>query len=118
VVLNGRDEQLAASLLLGANGGIGTFYNIFPRLLVDIFKFAQGGNWHEAARLQLLINPVLKKIFDAGLLQATRAVLEFQGFACGEALLPRASISSADLHTLRQAVDALPLDVKKYLIRA
>jgi N-acetylneuraminate lyase len=118
VVLNGRDEQLAGGLLFGANGGIGTFYNIFPRLFVEIFRFACEGRWREAADLQILVNPVLKKIFDTGLLPATRAALKHQGFACGEALLPRAPISDAALNTFWQDLDALPSQIKDYLIRA
>jgi len=118
IVLNGRDEQLAAGLLLGANGGIGTFYNIFPRLFVDIFRFAREGEWSTAAELQLLINPVMKKIFDAGLLPATREILKRQGFPVGDALLPRAPISKSALSTLEQAMRELPVDLEQYLIRA
>lgn len=118
VVLNGRDEQLAAGLLLGANGGIGTFYNIFPRLFVEIFSLAREGKWSKAVELQILLNPVLKKIFDAGLLPATREILKFQGFPCGDALLPRAPLCAAASTTLRREIDALPTRVKDYLIRA
>lgn len=118
VVLNGRDEQFAAGLLMGANGGIGTFYNIFPRLFVDIFKLAQRGEWSAAAKLQLLVNPVLKSVFDAGLLPATREVLKLQGFACGDALLPRAPIGETALSTLRQVFLELPSGLEQYLIRA
>ncbi len=117
IILNGRDEQLAAGLFLGANGGIGTFYNIFPRLFVEMFGFAQREEWSKAAKLQLLVNPVLKSIFDAGLLPATRAVLKLQGFECGDALLPRAPISEAALSTLRQVLHELPSDLEQYLIR-
>src|SRR5918992_2453173 len=34
---NGRDEVLAAGLLMGADGGIGTFYNLVPELFVRIY---------------------------------------------------------------------------------
>lgn len=118
IVLNGRDEQLAGGLLLGANGGIGTFYNIFPRLFVEIFSLAREGKWSNAAELQILINPILKKIFDAGLLPATREILKLQGFPCGEALLPRAPLSAVALQTLRREIEALPSRIKDYLIRA
>lgn len=118
VVLNGRDEQLAAGLLMGANGGIGTFYNIFPRLFVEIFRFACKGQWSQAAELQILLNPILKKIFDAGLLPATREVLQHQGFACGVALLPRAPITDTVLKTLLRDLEMLPSPINDYLIRA
>jgi len=118
LILLGRDEQLSAGLLLGANGGIGTFYNVFPRLFVDMFAFAQKGEWSEAARLQILINSVLKKLFDAAILPATKALLQIQGFACGEAMLPRAPMTAATRDALQQVVDTLPSDLRKYLIQA
>ena len=118
IVLNGRDEQLAGGLLLGANGGIGTFYNIFPRLFVEIFKSAQEGNWARAAELQLLVNPVMKVIFDAGLLPATRQILKHQGFPCGDPLLPRAPLSDAASNALLREIEALPSPIKDYLINA
>jgi N-acetylneuraminate lyase len=117
-ILYGRDEQFAAGLMLGACGGIGTFYNIFPRLFVAIFRFAQREEWSEAARLQLLVNPVLKSIFDAELLPATREILKLQGFPCGDALLPRALMSKTARSALRQVMHGLPTELEQYLIRA
>jgi N-acetylneuraminate lyase len=39
-VFNGRDEVLAAGLLMGARGGIGAFYNLFPATFVRIHRYA------------------------------------------------------------------------------
>jgi dihydrodipicolinate synthase/N-acetylneuraminate lyase len=39
VVFNGRDEVLAAGLLMGADGGIGTFYNVLPELFTPWANF-------------------------------------------------------------------------------
>ena len=42
-LFNGRDEVLAAGLLMGADGGIGTFYNLVPALFVRIYTAAAAG---------------------------------------------------------------------------
>src|SRR5882724_7375906 len=47
-VLNGRDEVLAAGLLMGACGGIGSFYNLAPELFLHVWRAARRGAWHEA----------------------------------------------------------------------
>ena len=58
-VLNGRDEVLAAGLLMGACGGIGTFYNLTPELFVDVWRAARRGAWSEARAVQDRINELL-----------------------------------------------------------
>jgi dihydrodipicolinate synthase/N-acetylneuraminate lyase len=87
-------------------------------LFVDILRFAREGNWSKAAELQILLSPVLKTIFDAGLLPATREILKLQGFPCGDALLPRAPMSDATSNNLRLEVGALPPRIRDYLISA
>lgn len=52
VIYNGMDECLYFSLLAGANGGIGMFYNLFPRLFVEIFKSMREGDTAKAWELQ------------------------------------------------------------------
>ena len=46
---NGRDEVLAAGLLMGADGGIGTFYNLVPELFVKIYDLGPRGTMGRGA---------------------------------------------------------------------
>ena len=55
-VFNGRDEVLAAGLLMGADGGIGTFYNLVPELFVEIYDAAVAGRWDDARAAQRRVN--------------------------------------------------------------
>ena len=55
-VFNGRDEVLAAGLLMGADGGIGSFYNLAPDLFVALYDAAVAGRWDEARAIQQRIN--------------------------------------------------------------
>jgi N-acetylneuraminate lyase len=48
VVFSGYDEVLAAGLLMGASGGIGTFYNLVPELFVELYRLGKAGRWTEA----------------------------------------------------------------------
>ncbi len=40
VVFNGRDEVLAAGLMMGADGGIGSFYNLIPQLFLEVYSLS------------------------------------------------------------------------------
>ncbi len=44
-IFNGRDEVLAAGLLMGACGGIGSVYNLVPEWFVDLRNQAGSGDW-------------------------------------------------------------------------
>jgi N-acetylneuraminate lyase len=96
LVFNGRDEVLAAGLLMGATGGIGAFYNLFPETFVRIYGLAHEGRWAEAATLQRALNPVLRILFRFPLVPAIRAVLAYMGRDCGEAIAPRGFLTAAE----------------------
>src|SRR5215510_12515307 len=55
-IFYGRDEMLSAGLLLGADGGIGSFYNVIPELFMRLWLLARQGRWDEARHLQARIN--------------------------------------------------------------
>lgn len=52
IIFSGFDEILCPGLMYGANGGIGTWYNLFPKLYVAIYKAVQSGNISRAMDLQ------------------------------------------------------------------
>ena len=52
VVFNGYDEFLLPGLLYGAHGGIGTTYNLFPKLFVEIYQSYKKGDIDRAMQLQ------------------------------------------------------------------
>jgi dihydrodipicolinate synthase/N-acetylneuraminate lyase len=105
LVFNGRDEVLAAGLLMGATGGIGAFYNLFPETFVRIYDLTLEGRWAEAADLQRSLNTVLRLIFRFPLIPAIRAILAYLGLDCGEAVAPRGFLSifeKAELYSMLQ----------------
>ena len=107
IVFNGRDEVLAAGLLLGANGGIGTFYNLFPAVFVRIFTLARAQCWTEAAALQRELNAVLEQIFRFPLVPAVRAALAYTGLDCGECIAPRRRLGREEVQQIHSILDGL-----------
>ena len=55
IIFNGFDELLLPGLMYGAVGGIGTFYNLFPKLFVDIYHNFKQGDIAKAMQFQELL---------------------------------------------------------------
>ncbi|MDB4884221.1 MAG: dihydrodipicolinate synthetase [Gemmatimonadetes bacterium] len=88
-IFNGRDEVLAAGLLMGADGGIGTFYNLVPELFVDIHAAAGAGRWEEARTLQERVNALIALTLRFPVFPAVKQMLAWSGLDCGACLPPR-----------------------------
>jgi N-acetylneuraminate lyase len=86
VVFNGRDEVLVAGLLMGADGGIGSTYNLIAELYVEIYERAKQQQWKEARRVQDQANELISIILRFPLLPAIKTMLKWSGINCGACL--------------------------------
>ena len=98
-VVYGSDETLAAGLLMGADGGVGSTYNIMPGVYAAICAHAEAGRWDEARRLQHQAARVIDVLKGFGVFPALKAVLNRAGFAVGGCRAP--------IEPLRAAPDTL-----------
>ncbi|MEO8370520.1 MAG: dihydrodipicolinate synthase family protein [Candidatus Solibacter sp.] len=105
-LFNGYDEVLTAGLLMGADGGIGTFYNVLPELFVDVYRLARAGNWEGARLVQDAINTIIRIAVQFPCFPAVKQMLRWQGIDCGECMRPRAGLTPAQTEDLRQQLDA------------
>ena len=85
-VFNGRDEVLAAGLLMGASGGIGSTYNLVPSLYVALYRHTQRGEWERARQLQIAANALIAVLLRYPFMAALKTALSAQGIECGVAL--------------------------------
>lgn len=109
-VFNGRDEALAAGLLMGATGGIGTFYNVAPELFVGIYKAASLGRWEDARAGQLRANVLIRAVLRHPLFPAIKQMLAWSGIDCGACLPPRGRLEPGQQKTLRNELAAAGFD--------
>lgn len=109
IVFNGSDEMLAAGLLMGANGGIGSIYNLVPAQFVALYDHAAAGRWEEARRLQTDINELIEVILRYPVNAAVKAILAWSGIDCGKPIAPRRSLDEGELLHLKTAVTATVL---------
>ena len=106
VVFNGHDEVLVAGLLMGADGGIGSFYNLVPELFVELFEKAATGDWPGARAAQARINELIRLTLGFPMLAAIKKMLEWSGIACGPCFGPRRRLTSDEEQRLIEALAA------------
>jgi len=110
VVFNGRDEVLAAGLLMGANGGIGSIYNLTPGWFVELYAHCRAGRWAEARILQDRINDLIAVLVSFPFMPALKQAITWLGFDCGPALRPRVGLTPDQKTKLREALEPVLLN--------
>ena len=93
VVYNGWDEMFIAGLYMGADGGIGSTYNLMADKFIDIYNYFQQGDLAKARAKQLEANAVITELIKYGVFAAEKAVLDALGIPMGECRKPFRPIS-------------------------
>lgn len=89
VVYNGHDEVLAAGLLMGADGGIGTFYNLIPELFLEVYAAIQARDTAKAMAAQAKVNELIELTLRFPALAAVKRMMTWSGVPCGNPVPPR-----------------------------
>ena len=84
-VMNGPDETLVCGLSMGADGGIGSTYNVMPKKFIDLYEQFTDNNIMEAQKDQLSINKIIDCILSTPLIPTLRVAMEELGFNVGYA---------------------------------
>ena len=58
-IYSGMDEMALSGLISGADGIIGSFYNLMPELFVEIYKQVKNNNINDAKKIQEKINIII-----------------------------------------------------------
>lgn len=109
VIFSGFDEILVAGLLMGADGGIGSFYNVTPDWFVELYMAARAGDWQMARGVQERINRIITIGLRYPVHSAVKEMLRWQGLDCGVTAAPRRRLSVEEIDELRRALEASPL---------
>lgn len=88
VVFNGHDPMLIGGLSLGAHGGIGSTYNLFPGHYAEIYANAMAGDWETARKWQFSVNEFTAEIVNGKGLAICKHAMKWHGFDCGEVRAP------------------------------
>lgn len=98
VVFNGPDEQLAAGLASGADGGIGGTYGAMPELYLKLYALFGEGKVAEACALQSELLRVIYKLCTAkgNLYSLLKALLRARGVEVGDVRSPLPRMTAGD----------------------
>jgi N-acetylneuraminate lyase len=83
-VFNGRDEALAAGLLMRASGGIGSFYNLVPELFMRVWELGCKERWEEAYNVQAKIDELIDITIRFPVFPSIKKMLAWSGLDCGD----------------------------------
>lgn len=107
VIYNGFDEMFLAGISMGADGGIGSTYNIMADKFIKINELFETGKIAEAQKIQRDANKIITALCKVGVMQGEKAVLTLMGYDFGNARPPYKSLSKDDILFLEKEV--LPL---------
>ena len=87
-VINGPDETLLAGLSMGADGGIGSTYNLMAGWFVQLYNAFCANDVAAASAMQQKINRVIGVCIRYGVVPSVKLCLQEMGFDAGCAAAP------------------------------
>jgi N-acetylneuraminate lyase len=94
IVWCGRDARFIEHLAAGADGAIGSSYQLFADVLAEILKSFRRGDKQRAELVQQRINAVHERLQVYGAIQSIKRCLTLQGINAGDCRLPLSPVRS------------------------
>lgn len=104
LLFSGFDEMLVQAAISGADGAIGSTYNVNGRVSREIFKLAKEGKVEEAYKLQHKANDVIEKVLELGLYQTLKEILKVKGINAGYCKKPMKEFDPTKLSQVEELV--------------
>lgn len=102
-VLNGPDEMLICGLVMGADGGIGTTYNVMPDWFCELYAAYRTGDLERAREAQFRINRVIEIMRRyPSIIPATKEVFRYRGIDVGYAAYPANRYTAEESAAMRR----------------
>lgn len=98
--MNGYDEMFLCGLASGADGAIGSTFNVMAEKFIAIQKAYRAGNFAEAQREQQKANNIIAAMVKVGVMSAEKALLNTLGLDFGIARKPFKALTSEQISML------------------
>lgn len=95
-IINGPDEMLLQGLSAGADGGIGSTYNMMTKLYKRIYSLFNDGKMSEALECQKIADRAVSLIVSHGTIPCVKALVEKSGINVGSAAFPFRRLSEEE----------------------
>lgn len=103
LIYHGEDYMLVTGALMGADGGIGSTYNVMPGKYRSLWQCVESGDFVTAKRIQSQINDVIDVLLKPGFLAGIKGMLKLQGFDVGRPREPFTWLNEQDWQSLQEA---------------
>lgn len=104
VIYNGYDETFLAGLAMGADGAIGSTFNLMAEKFLQIRALFAENKVKEAQAVQKEANAVISALCKVGVMQGEKAVMDALGFDMGPARAPFGPLSQEQKDNLLATV--------------
>lgn len=104
-VFNGFDQMLAAGLIMGATGAIGSTYNCMAPIACRIYDSFQNGELDRVEYAQSLLNRVLMVMRKYGVFASVKTILGFEGIECNGCRKPFSQMTEEGRIELKQVYE-------------
>lgn len=101
-VINGPDEMLICGLIMGADGGIGSTYNLMPEWYCELYKEFRAGNIEKAQKMQYRINHVIEVLLKYGCIPSIKATLNIMGYDAGNIAYPGRVLTDEECRMMKE----------------
>lgn len=108
-VINGPDEMLICGLVMGADAGIGSTYNLMPRWFSNLYSAYVQGNITAAQEYQYKIDRVISVLLKHGtngVINSIKCALEMMGYDIGYAAFPTKRYTQEEKDRLKIDLEA------------
>jgi len=112
-LINGPDETLLCGLTMGADGGIGTTYNVMAPWFVALYSAYIKGDIKKAEEMQHKIDlgvEILIRYSKNGAIKATKEALNLMGINVGNAVYPAAPLSRDESQSLKKELQDIGVE--------
>lgn len=107
MVYSGSDELAISGLAFGADGIIGSTYNVLAGLFVPIWNLMQEGRMDEARAMQKKANRLIFTLLKHNLMPSLKQTLTFAGLPGGVARRPFTHLSANEAEALKNDYAAI-----------
>jgi N-acetylneuraminate lyase len=101
-IINGPDETLICGLAAGADGGIGSTYNVMTAEYKKLYQYFRNGEIDKARQVQFQVNKVTSVMIRYNVIPTVKLALEFLGFDAGDATYPMPKFSEKEKEHIKQ----------------
>ncbi|MCD6120639.1 MAG: N-acetylneuraminate lyase [Spirochaetales bacterium] len=88
LVLFGYDEMSLSGYAMGADGAIGSTFNLMPEKYIEIKTLFEEKKLEKALEKQHIVNTIIEQLLAIGLYPAIKYALTLMGIDCGESRKP------------------------------